>query len=204
MNKSNDNKYEPPRWSSVSQWAVERQVVRREGDSNSPLDTIREEACPKWDEPSPQQRRLRKIPEEREAPSASRMTVTSDQRHQLVVKQSPLATVVHKSIVEEQAKRDASMTTMSSLSTMMDQARIKPKEQVGVKAILATCSLLSWACVLFVPIWKIIDTSYLFRERDDPSLFDKVTSYFSSDSSWPFAKAIDNGKDTYRGTRNLI
>lgn len=58
--------------------------------------------------------------------------------------------------------------------------------------------ILALACILFVPVWKIIDTSFLFRERDDPSLFDKVTDFFSADSSWPLAKHIDNGKDTYR------
>ena len=81
-------------------------------------------------------------------------------------------------------------------SANMDLIPVKRTEAI-TKSLLITCYLLSWACVLFVPAWKVIDTSYLFRERDDPSMFDKVTDYFA-DSTWPFAHFIDSGKDVYR------
>ena len=72
------------------------------------------------------------------------------------------------------------------------------KITAAIKFVATVCYVLAWACILFVAVWKIVDTSYLFRERDDPSMFDKVTDYFGYDSKWPFAKMIDNGKDTYR------
>ena len=68
---------------------------------------------------------------------------------------------------------------------------------VAIKVLVTVSYILAWVCILFVPFWKIIDTSFLFRERDDPSMFDNVTDYFS-DSAWPWAKFIDSGKDTYR------
>jgi len=68
---------------------------------------------------------------------------------------------------------------------------------VAIKVLVTVLYILAWVCILFVPFWKIIDTSFLFRERDDPSMFDNVTDYFS-DSAWPWAKFIDSGKDTYR------
>jgi len=67
-----------------------------------------------------------------------------------------------------------------------------------IKAMVTLSYVCAWLCILFVPLWKVFDTSFLFRERDEPSMFDKTVDYFSSDSSWPFAKRIGNGKDTYR------
>lgn len=80
----------------------------------------------------------------------------------------------------------------------LQEFKVAQTTNVLARATVLFCAFLSWSLVLFVPIWKIVDTSYLFRESQDPSMFDQAKEEFSSDSKWPFASYIDDGKDTYR------
>jgi hypothetical protein len=32
---------------------------------------------------------------------------------------------------------------------------------ISILVLLLSC--LAWACAMFVPVWKVVDTSYLFR-----------------------------------------
>jgi hypothetical protein len=32
-----------------------------------------------------------------------------------------------------------------------------------ISVFIVACSILAWACAMFVPAWKIVDVSYLFR-----------------------------------------
>jgi len=74
----------------------------------------------------------------------------------------------------------------------------KTAQDVLISVFVVLCSVLAWSCVIFVPAWKVIDTSYLFREKSDPSMYDDVKNYFKEHPEYPFSGSIDSMKVMYR------
>lgn len=108
------------------------------------------------------------------------------------------ATTLHSEGLSSSEQADPATTLHSEGRPRAGQATTTTTMSTTIKAMSTLSYACAWLCILFVPLWKVFDTSFLFRERDEPSMFDNTVDYFSSDSSWPFAKRIDNGKDTYR------
>jgi len=88
--------------------------------------------------------------------------------------------------------------TRQDTTYAFDDGSPKTAQDVLISVFVVLCSVLAWSCAIFVPAWKILDTSYLFRESSDPSMYDEVKDYFKEHPEYPFTEAIDSTKVMYR------